>query len=279
MDLSKVPSSGAINVEDLVFDVEWYHNRYPDLQKAFNHDKGKLLNHWKTFGIKEGRAGSAIFDIKFYLNKYPDLQQAFGTDCTKAYNHFLKNGVNEFRQSSPTFDPKVYKAAYPWLAHLDSKQMAWHFRFEGERKGLLATMTFNTLPVPPMPSVTPQDMVFDADWYHNRYPDLQKAFNHDNGKLLNHWKTFGIKEGRACSDVFDIKFYLNKYPDLQKAFGTDCTKAYNHLFQFGMKEMRQSSPSYDPKIYKERYGLTDLNPQQLMHHYLSYGRHHYMVAI
>jgi len=279
MDLSKVPAASDIKLEELFFDPDFYHDKYGDLRKAFNHDNAKLLKHWKDHGIKEGRAGSILLDIKFYLNKYADLQKTFGSDYTKAYKHFFDFGLKEMRQSSPAFDPKVYKSAYPWLGDLQPQQLAWHFRHEGHPNGLLATMTFDTLPVPEMPSVTPQDMVFSADFYHDKYGDLRKAFNHDNAKLLKHWKDHGIKEGRAGSEVFDLKFYLNKYADLQKTFGSDYTKAYKHFFDFGMKEMRQSSATYNPKVYQERYGLKDLNPQQLMHHYLSYGRQHYMVAV
>jgi len=278
MILSSVPADSAMNMEDVVFDVDFYHNKYPDLQNAFHHDNAKLLNHWKTFGIKEGRACSDMLDLTFYLANYPDLQKAFGNDYTKVYNHFFQFGINELRQSSPTYNPKVYQAVYPFLAPLTPRQLLWHFRYLGRPQGMIATMGFSALAVAPMPTVAPQDLVFDVDFYHNKYPDLQNAFHHDNAKLLNHWKTFGIKEGRACSDVLDLTFYLGKYPDLQQAFGNDYTKVYNHFFQFGINEMRQSSPTYNPKIYQERYGLQGLSPMQLMHHFLSYGRHHCMWA-
>jgi len=275
--LAGVPADGAIDMKDVVFDVDFYHNKYPDLQKAFNHDNGKLKAHWEKYGIKEGRACSDILDLTFYLTSHPDLVKAFGNDYTKAYDHYFKYGVKEMRQSSPTFNPKVYQAVYPFLANLTPAQLIWHYRNMGRPQGMIATMGFATL-VPALQSIAPEQLVFDPDFYHNKYPDLQKAFNHDNAKLKAHWEKYGIKEGRACSDVLDLTFYLTNHPDLVKAFGNDYARAYEHFFRHGINEMRQSSPTYNPKVYQARYGLTALNPVQLMTHFMTYGRTHFMWA-
>jgi len=281
MVLTGVPPEGALgNMEEVIFDAKFYNDKYPDLQNAFHGDAGKLHKHWHEFGIKEGRACSAVYDGKFYLDHHPDLQNAFGaTNYERVYKHYFEFGINEQRQSSPLFDPKVYKACYPWLSNLTPRQLIWHFKNQGYPQGLIATMGFAAIPVGPMTIGNPEELIFDAKFYNDKYPDLQNAFHGDAAKLHKHWHEFGIKEGRACSDVFDGQFYLSKYPDLQQAFGaTNYERAYKHFFEFGLKEMRQSSPVYDPKIYQARYGLAGLNPQQLMHHFLTYGRFHYMWA-
>jgi len=274
--LTGVPPDSAMNMEEVVFDPDFYHNRYPDLQKAFNHDNARLHKHWHEYGIGEGRTCSAVLDLKFYLNRYPDLQKAFGTDYKKVYKHFFEYGIKELRQSSALYDPKAYKSFYPWLANLTPNQLLWHFKNQGYPQGLMATMGFATVTYTAGSNM--EDLVFDPNFYHNKYPDLQKAFNHDNARLYKHWHEYGIGEGRTCSEVLDLKFYLNRYPDLQKAFGTDYKKLYKHFFEYGIKELRQSSATYDPKIYQARYGLQALNGQQLLQHYMCYGRQHYMWA-
>ena len=41
----------------LVFDADYYLNRYSDLKAAFGSDKNAALNHFMTYGLKEGRQG------------------------------------------------------------------------------------------------------------------------------------------------------------------------------------------------------------------------------
>ena len=66
---------------------------------------------------------------------------------------------------------------------------------------------------------------FNAKQYLANYADLQKAFGTDEDKAKQHYKDFGIKEGR--SDI-DAQQYLANYTDLQKAFGSDKSAALQH---------------------------------------------------
>ena len=67
---------------------------------------------------------------------------------------------------------------------------------------------------------------------------MKKAFGNDKDLLLEHFKQFGMKEGRqACAD-FNVHAYKAKNPDLQKAFGEDLQKYYMHYIEFGRKEGR-----------------------------------------
>jgi len=275
--LGAVPAPHTLRMEELVFDPDFYHNKYPDLQNAFHHDNARLRQHWHEYGIKEGRACSDVLDLTFYLNNHPDLQRAFGRDFSKVYHHFFEYGIKERRQSSPTYNPQVYQSCYPWLRKLTPSQLIWHYLNQGRPYGLMATMSFVSVPYAMAP-MSPEELVFDPDFYHNKYPDLQNAFHHDNARLHHHWHEYGIKEGRACSDVLDLTFYLNNHPDLQRAFGRDFSKVYHHFFEYGIKELRQSSPTYNPRVYQQRYGLHGLSPIQLIQHYLTYGRTHYMWA-
>jgi V8-like Glu-specific endopeptidase len=80
------------------FDVNYYLQKYPDLQQAFGNDYYAAFTHWLNNGIYEGRQGSETFDPIFYLQNYPDLQQAFGNDYYLALSHWIYFGVYEGRQ-------------------------------------------------------------------------------------------------------------------------------------------------------------------------------------
>lgn len=85
------------------------------------------------------------------------------------------------------------------------------------------------------------NQVFDAEYYYNTYPDVAAAFGNDSAKLLNHYVTFGMAEGRNASANFNATVYKNNYPDLQAAFGDDDYAYIRHYVEFGMAEGRNAS--------------------------------------
>lgn len=89
-------------------------------------------------------------------------------------------------------------------------------------------------------STTGYELVFDANFYAKTYPDLKSAFGTDAKALLNHFKTYGMKEGRQAISTFNVHIYKNRYTDLQKAFGNDLSAYYNHYIQYGHKEGRSA---------------------------------------
>ena len=82
------------------------------------------------------------------------------------------------------------------------------------------------------------NLVFNATYYSNKYPDLKAAFGTNTNNLLNHFKTYGISEGRQAISTFDVKVYKEKNADLQKAFGNDYKKYVEHYLTYGYKENR-----------------------------------------
>ena len=83
-------------------------------------------------------------------------------------------------------------------------------------------------------------LVFDPTYYANKYGDLKKAFGSNTNSLWNHFKTYGLKEGRQGSANFNVIAYKNRYADLQKAFGNNLPEYYKHYVQFGNKEGRSA---------------------------------------
>lgn len=81
--------------------------------------------------------------------------------------------------------------------------------------------------------------VFNADYYYNRYPDLQVTIGKDAKALLEHFVDFGMKEGRVGNAAFDVKAYMKNNPDLVGLLkAEDLTLYYKHFANFGAKEGR-----------------------------------------
>ena len=83
-------------------------------------------------------------------------------------------------------------------------------------------------------------LVFDPEYYMNKYNDLKQAFGNDAAKLFNHFLTYGMKESRQAISTFNVTVYKNTYEDLRKAFGNDIPSYYKHYMQYGYKENRKT---------------------------------------
>jgi len=110
-------------------------------------------------------------------------------------------------------------------------------------------------------------MVLDAQYYLNKYPDLQKAFGPNNLEAAKqHWLNYGIKEGRQSSFFFHLVAYQRKNPDiLWDRYIRTYEAVLNYYVTQGYKENRDTSPtgtpldtpsSFDPDFYRQYY--TDL---------------------
>lgn len=86
---------------------------------------------------------------------------------------------------------------------------------------------------------TDYSAVFDAEYYYNTYPDVQKAIGHDSEKLLKHFVATGMKEGRSGKAEFDVHAYMKNNLDLIVVYGVkDLSKYYYHYIQSGKEEGR-----------------------------------------
>lgn len=90
--------SGGISY-NLVFDPQYYYDKYADLQKAIGSDAKKLFNHFCSNGMKEGRQAKATFNVSVYKSIYSDLQKAFGDNLPAYYKHYVTNGYREGRKA------------------------------------------------------------------------------------------------------------------------------------------------------------------------------------
>lgn len=94
-----------------VFDARYYYNAYADLRAAFAYDQNKLLQHFITYGMREGRRGNAEFDVWAYMQNYDDLLKSYGReDLSSYYLHYIAYGKKEGRVATFT---KAVSAATP----------------------------------------------------------------------------------------------------------------------------------------------------------------------
>lgn len=84
------------------------------------------------------------------------------------------------------------------------------------------------------------DLIFNATYYANTYPDLKAAFGTNATALRKHFEDYGMKEGRQGISTFNVKVYKASNADLQKAFGDDYVKYFQHYLTYGFKENRKA---------------------------------------
>ena len=199
-----------------VFDAEYYLNKYPDLKAAFGNDSSAALNHFITFGIKEGRQGCDDFSIDIYKGNQPDLRKAFGNNNDAYVAHYLEYGLKEGRDGLEVLQ--------------DSKDNTSDDKKDDTNTGYVASAEEKKY-----------SAVYDYIYYRNAYADLRAAFGDDSAKYFQHFLQNGMAEGRqACGD-FDVKIYKNNYKDLQAAFGNNTTLYYTHYMEHGKAEHRNAA--------------------------------------
>lgn len=83
-------------------------------------------------------------------------------------------------------------------------------------------------------------LVFDAEYYYNTYPDLQAAIGMEPEALFTHFVTSGILEGRNGCEDFNLRAYVQNNPDLMAAFGENYNAYCRHYVENGRTEGRKA---------------------------------------
>ena len=281
------------------FNAKQYLANYADLQKAFGTDEEKAKQHYKDYGMKEGRSD---IDAKQYLANYTDLQKAFGDNTSAALQHYGQYGKEEGRTDEITdeFKERVAGQAETRRGLQDQLQNLGPDATEDQRQSLVqqiieATPGDRAAQAKRMAEAAQRrsDFVagkegatFDAQQYLSNYKDLQEAFGDDVEAAKQHYKDFGIKEGRTdTKDKINVEEYLSQYKDLQDAFGDDRQAGLQHYIDYGLKEGRsqqggvkapdESVQSFDAKTYLENYvDLQDAfgdDQEAARQHFINYG--------
>lgn len=186
----------------LVYDYNYYINKYPDIKAAFNGDENATLRHFVESGMNEGRQGKASFNVAAYRANYADLRSAFGRNLKAYYMHYIGSGYREGRKATGNGVLKNPVTVYNGVDY---------------------------------------SLVYDYNYYISKYSDLKAAFYGDDTAALRHFVESGMNEGRQAKDSFNVKKYKNRYNDLQNAFGNDLKSYYMHYIGSGYKEGRKGN--------------------------------------
>ena len=128
----------------IFFDQTYYLQKNPDVLAAVARGETTAVQHFNTFGWKEGRNPNDTFDVNFYLTKNADVLAAGVNPLT----HFTQFGAAEGRSPSASFvtaanfDTKTYAAKNPDLAAagvVTASQLYAHFAtfgFDENRPGV-----------------------------------------------------------------------------------------------------------------------------------------------
>ena len=90
----------------LVYNYEYYINKYPYLKKKFK-TRAAVLKRFVEYGMNHGARGSLNFNPKRYRANYPDLQKKYGYNWKQYYLHYMRTGKAEGRLARA--DVKTYK--------------------------------------------------------------------------------------------------------------------------------------------------------------------------
>ncbi|WP_458098401.1 Ig-like domain-containing protein [Roseomonas sp. WA12] len=223
-----------------LFDAEFYLSRYADAAAAGVNP----LEHYRTFGWREGRDPNAYFSTTGYLAINLDVAAA-GVDPLE---HYLTFGWREGRDPSGHFDVERYLAANPAVADAALEPLN-HFIEQGRTAFPAIGHSISN--------------GFDRDYYLWHNTDVAAA----GVDALEHYRTFGWREGRAPNAYFDTEGYLAANPDVAAA-GFD---PLEHYVTFGWREGRDPSAAFDTRTYLAFYvdvAATYIDPLQ---HFLRFG--------
>ena len=120
--------------------------------------------------------------------------------------------------------------------------------------------------------------VFDADYYLNKYPDVNEWANGSKDKPLDHFINYGMSEGRRGSEAFDVYSYRTRYLDLRKAYGSNLKEYYLHYLEYGMKEHRNGSSMTGFEGYIMSSSFTSYE-DAAVHYGRTVGKHTYPTSV
>lgn len=231
------PDLEAIATLDL-FDKAWYLKKYSDVRSA----RLNPLEHWTSFGLREGRDPNAYFYTSWYLQTNPDVLAA----GLNPLLHYGLYGDQEGRRPMPYFDPVWYRRAYK----LQEGELALRHFLRHRHGG-------SHLPCPELYVLQQRNSGRAEDPFVatlERLRGSHKVLRPDRDAIL-------------ISKLLDINFYLINGTDVYDAE----LDPIDHFCRYGWREERRPNIYFDTRFYLETNSVVrrlQINP---LTHYLLEG--------
>lgn len=192
--------------------------------------KGMRITQSKADALLVSDLAKFEAKVEKYQKKYNFNENQFSALVSFAYNvgsidQLTANGTRTIAQISSKF-AAYNKSGGRVLTGLTKRRAAEKKLFDTAVKSSFFYEGVNMSPV------------FDASYYANRYPDVKAVYGTNAAQLFNHFKVYGMKEGRQAIDTFNVAVYKARYTDLQKAFGNNLPAYYKHYCTNGKSEGR-----------------------------------------
>ncbi|MFB2896125.1 M10 family metallopeptidase [Aerosakkonemataceae cyanobacterium BLCC-F50] len=288
-----------LRLED-IFDPNYYRQQNPDLAGLSDQ---QALQHFRLYGLQEGRRFSQFFDWDVFSRQNTDL---VGNTNAQTLQNFFDRGLPAGRQFSNVFDVNYYRSANPDLASLDNNQLFKQFLTSGLNEGRnfnpLIDINYYRTANPDLAGLSNRELftqfinnglnegrpslpLFDFDFYVQNNGDLfaDNSFLRDresidgtfitNQEIIKHFLSNGLNEKRRFSPFFDVDYYLTNNPDLVAA-GLTGRQAYDHFRTTGVNEGRRFSRFFDTTYYlgnNPDLRAAGLTPGQAFNHFLNFG--------
>jgi len=138
-----------ISIAKRLFNVDYYLEKYPDLEKIYGRDEEKLFEFWRIRGLMLGQVISPVLEPSEYLWLNADVGEVVKYDHPHAIVHFLDYGIFEGRSGSFEFDYTVYKDCNTDVADVFDDDIVGyyaHYTKDGYSEGRTAALSKTEMP-------------------------------------------------------------------------------------------------------------------------------------
>jgi hypothetical protein len=247
-----------------------YHERYPDLQRAFNGNLAQLKEHWQVYGRNEKRIKFCYHELtdeeaQCYLDRFPDIaftplmepnvylaskKAAKPADATNVELEESVDKNNKGKNKDEDDDDKGNngKGRGNRKGKLDKEDKGGKDK-EGNDKGNAGKgkgggPNKNSKKANKDASNSTADESSDDNGFGDGKEALPEYLKNPIQYAKDHYDYWGYFEqrNRYCSarlTEIQSKCYLNRYPDLVVAFGQNWKDARLHYYLHGKREGRE----------------------------------------
>ena len=192
----------------------------------------------ETLSVRQRSLLTLLIDRCDYLAQADDVS----ADTEDLVDHYLRAGLARKLEPSPTFRSSRYLSVVSGLRETGQDPFLHYLRNFVDEQALI-----DSLDGLHEADVAKLRARFDADWYLQTYPDVERAA-HDP---LVHYLTLGWREGRDPSPSFSTGAYLELHADVHDSG----MNPFRHWVLHGMREGRRSGRA--PSFCDTMNGLTD----------------------